>query len=100
LFRHKIGSVVLVGAVNTVSSHSISSEQQNHPSLDQRHQDQKYRPLIPKDCSSNKFDMTAASFFYEHCQLLGVPLTVVDDEVRFRDTTKFACLISKSPGLQ
>ena len=55
--------------------------------------------MIPKDCSANKFDMAAARFFYEHCQLLGVPLTVVDDEVRLGAMTNVAYLIGEPPEL-
>ena len=85
LFLEKVSSVVLVGAVDTVSlsdigkstGHGVSeSGDANQGKLDQNDQ-----PLIPKDCSTNKHDMAAASFFYERCQLLGVPLTVINDEV-------------------
>ena len=68
--------MVLVGAVDTVSL-SDTGKSAGHGKLDQNDQ-----PLIPKDCSINKHDMAAASFFHERCQLLGVPLTVINDEVR------------------
>ena len=74
-----------MGAVATASSQVSLSEQRTHQSvdIDQSHQDDlKDRTLIPKDSSANKHDMAAASFFYQQCQLMGVPLTVVNDEVR------------------
>lgn len=67
-----------MGGVDTASSQGGSSSEQPVDN-DQSHQDQKYRPLVPAD----KNDMAAATFFFEQCQFLGVPLTVVDDEVRF-----------------
>ena len=39
--------------------------------------------FIPKDSSTAKHDITAARFFYQQCQTLGVPLTIVNDEVGF-----------------
>ena len=39
--------------------------------------------FTPKDSSTAKHDMTAARFFYQQCQMLGVPLTIVNDEVGF-----------------
>lgn len=79
LFLSKVGSVVLVGAVDTPSSNDRSSEQRADR---QSHPDRNHRPLIPKDSSSYKSDMAAESFFFERCQLLGVPLIVVNNEVR------------------
>ena len=83
LFLKKIDSVVLVRCVDTVdySREGISSEQPVGD--DQGHRDRKYHPLVPTDSLSNKNDVAAVTFFFEQCQLLGVPLTVVDDKVRF-----------------
>ena len=71
LFLSKIGSVVLVGDVGTVSHESplVTQEEQSH--------------FTPNDSSTAKHDMTAARFFYQQCQMLGVPLTIVNDEVGF-----------------
>ena len=44
------------------------------------HTDNKF-PFAPKESAHNKHDMAAASFFYQHCQMIGVPLIVVNKGV-------------------
>ena len=76
LFLSKICSVVLAGEVDTISHQlpPVTLEEQNHETR---------LHLAPKDSSTAKHDITAARFFYQQCQMLGVPLTVVNDEVGF-----------------
>ena len=90
LFLSKILSVVLVGEIETVLHGTL--EEQGH----QGHQSRLH--FTPKDSSTAKHDVAAARFFYQHCQMLGVSLTVVTDEVGFacQHNVLIASLISQN----
>jgi hypothetical protein len=59
-----------MGEVDTVLHDTL--EKQGHQSR---------LPFTPKESSTTKHDMTVARFFYQHCQKIDVPLTIVNDEV-------------------
>lgn len=63
----KINSVVLVGDIAT------------RPAFDDEQNES--QPFSPGDSKMNMRDMPAARFFYQQCQLLGVPLVVVEEAV-------------------
>ena len=76
-----------MGAVSTMCSNETSkpTERAANQSADvDNFRQDKHQPLILKDASSNTHDAAAASFVFEQCQLLGVPLTAVNDGVRLR----------------
>ena len=77
LFLRKIHLVVLVGEVEAALHESLPV------TLEESHQEghQSRLHFTPKYSSTVKHDMTAARFFYQHFQKLGVPLTIVNDEV-------------------
>ena len=68
LFLHKISSVVVVGNVGTVPTEET---EQNHDTVS----------FTPSKSDANKHDMPAAHFVYQRCHLLGVPMTVISEQV-------------------